>query len=327
MATSPPGSRRSAAPHPRGRLASPPIAAAASPPLHATLPVNGQHSTVSRSTSVSPLPVPPANLALPAAMQPAALPPLVINPSLLSRQTSPRSGRSASAVQSRTHTDDDEPRTSGEDVTEEAHPLQAEIERLTALCEDHSRKFRSSKATFEHRVFSEYPSILTRLGELDVRAEKATADLYAALHEAVPALRGRLAALEDERTADVETMRQRTTPWRDFLPEEDDKENGLALSRSRSGGGRRGKVSKIERMRGADSESDALSLIERWGEEVTISLTDQIARLKSQLFEEGRKRNIVIRLVLVLAAMGGVVLLFFALRKGHASITSSSRPA
>lgn len=120
MATSPPGSRRSAAPHPRGRLASPPIAAAASPPLHATLPVNGQHSTVSRSTSVSPLPVPPANLALPAAMQPAALPPLVINPSLLSRQTSPRSGRSASAVQSRTHTDDDEPRTSGEDVTEEA---------------------------------------------------------------------------------------------------------------------------------------------------------------------------------------------------------------
>lgn len=85
-------------------------------------------------------------------------------------------------------------------------PLQGEIDRLSALCDQHELKFRSSKvgwqgserrasynnglsvsagdlhgddlekhahtqASFEHRVFSEFPSVLGRLSDLDSRAE------------------------------------------------------------------------------------------------------------------------------------------------------------
>lgn len=84
------------------------------------------------------------------------------------------------------------------------------------------------------------------------------------MNQAVPKLQARLAALLEERSADVETMRQRTTPWTDFVDEKSD----MSLKRVKSGQ-RVGRISRIRQDAGsAGAEADALAMIERWADEV-----------------------------------------------------------
>lgn len=99
--------------------------------------------------------------------------------------------------------------------------------------------------------------------------EKATADLYGTMHQTVPKLEARLQALLDERAEDVETMRERTTPWTAFVAEDASDPN--KLRRVRSGG--RGRIGKIERVRSntegaAHDNGEALAMFERWADEV-----------------------------------------------------------
>ena len=83
-----------------------------------------------------------------------------------------------------------------------------------------------------------------------------TAQLQSTLQSLEPALQAKLADLIQEREADVETMRSRTTPWKTLIREEADKEekDGLATTR-------------IERVDGLRTD-DELARIERWAEEV-----------------------------------------------------------
>lgn len=92
------------------------------------------------------------------------------------------------------------------------------------------------------------------------------------MNAAVPKLDARLASLLDERAADVETMRERTTPWTAFIAdvaEVDTGAGGAKLRRVRSG---RGRIGKIERVRVGeereDVDSEALAMFERWADEV-----------------------------------------------------------
>ncbi|EJT50071.1 hypothetical protein A1Q1_00726 [Trichosporon asahii var. asahii CBS 2479] len=188
-------------------------------------------------------------------------------------------------------------------------PLWAAIERLSKQCDEHQLRFRASK----HRIFSEFPQILSRLAELDNRAEvscytderqaddqQCTAELFAAINESQPELKARLEKVLQRRRENVDEMRVRTTPWVDFLPddEEDDlellsaKEGATAMVRRESG--------KIERVKGANAtnvDSDALAMIERWAEEVKMHLADEIGRLRTQLGEEKRRAYILYRLL------------------------------
>lgn len=96
------------------------------------------------------------------------------------------------------------------------------------------------------------------------------------MHKAVPKLTNRLAALLEERAEDVETMRERTTPWTAFVAEDAGDPN--KLKRVRSGG--RGRIGKIERVRSNTEraerdDSEALAMFERWADEVvSVSLSE-----------------------------------------------------
>lgn len=79
-----------------------------------------------------------------------------------------------------------------------------------------------------------------------------------------PKLQKRLDALLEERSSDVETMRERTTPWADFV---DDKAVDMGLKRVKSGQ-RVGRISRIRAEGTGERDADALAMIERWADEV-----------------------------------------------------------
>ncbi|KAK1924008.1 hypothetical protein DB88DRAFT_488810 [Papiliotrema laurentii] len=160
---------------------------------------------------------------------------------------------------------------SAPEVSPKASALQAEIERLASVCEEHERKIRASRNSIEHRLFSELPHALARLNEMDDSAESMTAQLHATISSVSPALDEKLSALLSAREQDVETMRQRTTPWKTFFEDstDDDKDSS---------------VGRIERVKGAGlGDVDGLAQIERWAEEVEMCLTAEIVGLKREL--------------------------------------------
>ncbi|KAK4686636.1 hypothetical protein P7C73_g3489, partial [Tremellales sp. Uapishka_1] len=138
-----------------------------------------------------------------------------------------------------------------------AHPLQAEINRLMASCEDHELKIRSAKqATIEHRLFSELPAMLSKLNETDERAEQIASQISVSLQSNLHPLQSRLDNLVLARRNDVETMKERTTPWKDLSSST----NGTAGEKDKGSG-------RIQRMTGI-SATDGLGRIEKWAEEV-----------------------------------------------------------
>ncbi|BEJ14891.1 hypothetical protein CspHIS471_0406580 [Cutaneotrichosporon sp. HIS471] len=176
-----------------------------------------------------------------------------------------------------------------EDVPEIKHPLQNEIDRLNAQCKAHEQRFRSSRSSFEHRVFSEFPSALGRLGDLDARAEKSTAELYSAMNTAVPKLRARLQALIDERDEDVEDMHKRTTPWMTFEAELN------VPKRAPVGTGKVKGIGKIARISTGQGEADDLAPLakfEQMADEVEEHLQEELARLERKVDIENLKRAV-----------------------------------
>lgn len=142
---------------------------------------------------------------------------------------------------------------------------------------------------------------------------------------AKPELEARLRKVLDERSANVETMRARTTPWVSFLPAEDemvDVQEGELDEKQGSGSTAmiRRESGKIERVKGANAsndDSEALAMIERWAEEVKMKLADEIGRLRTQLGEERRKAHIVTRLMILLFFCGALLALFYSIANGR----------
>lgn len=114
-------------------------------------------------------------------------------------------------------------------------------------------------------------------------------------------------------------MRERTTPWVEFLP--DDESDDLELLPAKEGGGTamvRRESGKIERVKGANAtsvDSDALAMIERWAEEVKMHLADEIGRLRTQLGEEKRRAFILYRLLGLLLFCCVMLGMFFLIAK------------
>ena len=125
-------------------------------------------------------------------------------------------------------------------------------------------------------MFSELPHALARLNEMDDSAEAScysfslsplhsppkshkqsmTAQLHATISSVSPTLDEKLSALLVAREKDVETMRQRTTPWKTFFEDSTDEDKDSSVGR-------------IERVKGAGlGDVDGLAQIERWAEEV-----------------------------------------------------------
>jgi hypothetical protein len=108
-------------------------------------------------------------------------------------------------------------------------PLQAEIDRLVDGCSQHELRFRSARvrysfrpptdpqASFDHRVFTEFPSLLNELNEIDDRAERITAKLYTAIKDSKPRLQLRLDSIVQQGEETVLKMQKRTTPWRSLI--------------------------------------------------------------------------------------------------------------
>ncbi|GMK53916.1 hypothetical protein CspeluHIS016_0105020 [Cutaneotrichosporon spelunceum] len=167
--------------------------------------------------------------------------------------------------------------------------LQDEIDRLNARCKAHEQRFRSSRSSFEHRVFSEFPSALGRLGDLDARAEKCTVELYGAMNTAVPKLETRLQALVDERDEDVEEMHKRTSPWLTFEGELDTPKHPPVGANKAKG------IGKITRIRTRDGEPDDLAQLakfEQMADEVEEYLQEELARLERKIDIENLKRAV-----------------------------------
>lgn len=127
----------------------------------------------------------------------------------------------------------------------------------------------------------------------------------------------------EERRANVETMRERTTPWVDFLPDDESDELDGAGGAGAGGDEKatamvRRESGKIERVKGANAtnvDSDALAMIERWAEEVKMHLADEIGRLRTQLGEEKRKAYIFYRLMALLGFCAVLLGMFFLIAK------------
>ena len=83
-----------------------------------------------------------------------------------------------------------------------------------------------------------------------------TAQVHATINSVSPIMTEKLSALLSARQKDVETMRQRTTPWKTFFEESEGKD-----SQSSTDG--------IRRIKGAGlGDGDELLKIEKWAEEV-----------------------------------------------------------
>ena len=87
-----------------------------------------------------------------------------------------------------------------------------------------------------------------------------TAQLHIALQSTRQPHEERLEALVTARKKDVETMRERTTPWQSFFGGEEDELHGID-------GKGRGRIMRVEGAAIVDG-ADGLGRIERWAEEV-----------------------------------------------------------
>lgn len=100
------------------------------------------------------------------------------------------------------------------------HPVEKEIERLTAACEEHERVIRSTLSTVRHHIMTNTQGILERLSKVDDDAEAITASIQQAIQSSIPQFQSNLRESLQLRSGDVELMRERTTPWRDVVDED-----------------------------------------------------------------------------------------------------------
>ncbi|KAL1411555.1 hypothetical protein Q8F55_002517 [Vanrija albida] len=303
------GRPRSVTSPPRSPPALLPSSPLASPPLSGITPVGSPPLLAMRRASVGspvappvaaprresdPAPVLPPrkdSSSAPGTPAPVSAPRSVSSPAAPSTpSTPPIDAATAAAVQELTR----------------CSPLQREIDRLSALCDQHELKFRSLRTSFEHRVFSEFPNVLKTFSELDQRADRITADLNIAINKSEPVFHTRIDLLLEDRKADLETLRSRTSPWRAIVQE--------ALEDLAS----RGLHERIERIKGAGEErndGDMLTILERYSEHIENELRQQIVLLKAQLAEQRFKRSLRVRFGL--AAFVFVVAALFALWLNH----------
>lgn len=90
--------------------------------------------------------------------------------------------------------------------------------------------------------------------------QSMTAEIHATINTISPLLSEKLLSITSSRQDDVETMRMRTTPWKTFF--EDDEERSEES---------KGKIRRIEGTGMGDA--DGLGKIERWAEEVVSRCT------------------------------------------------------
>lgn len=124
-------------------------------------------------------------------------------------------------------------------------------------------------------------------------------------------------------------MRERTTPWVEFLPDDETDDLELLPSKEGSTAMVRRESGKIERVKGTNPtnvDSEAIAMIERWAEEVKMHLADEIGRLRTQLGEEKRRAYILYRLAGLLLfcvfMLGVFYLIAKAGERGRAVITA-----
>nr|XP_019046576.1 hypothetical protein I302_05326 [Kwoniella bestiolae CBS 10118]OCF25506.1 hypothetical protein I302_05326 [Kwoniella bestiolae CBS 10118] len=195
------------------------------------------------------------------------------------------------------------------------HPLQMEIDRLTAVCEEHERVIRSSLSTIKHHVMTNMPDVFERVNKIDDDAE--VSQLQQTLSAHIPPFQSHLQRIVFDRSADVDLMEKRTTPWKDVVS---DLTTSTALSRGLDKD--EGSASRMKRISELDGgEGDALTRIEMWADEVDMYLSSEIVRVKEKLASKTSKRQFLLRVIVFLTyALVAIVLasvLGMLVKKGY----------
>ncbi|OXG85310.1 hypothetical protein C349_02338 [Cryptococcus neoformans var. grubii Br795] len=190
------------------------------------------------------------------------------------------------------------------------HPVEKEIGRLTAACEEHERVIRSTLSTVRHHIMTNAQGILERLAKVDDDAEAITASIQQALQSSIPQFQSNLRECLQLRSGDVELMRERTTPWRDVVDDD-----GAALLSVSTGGIGTSRAKKLKRVEGGGGEADALTRVELWADEVEMYLNNEIIRVnESTKIKRARQIGLyyaILYSLMVLGIMGGTFLLYY----------------
>ncbi|ALO69695.1 hypothetical protein CNL05445 [Cryptococcus deneoformans JEC21] len=190
------------------------------------------------------------------------------------------------------------------------HPVEKEIERLTAACEEHERVIRSTLSTVRHHIMTNTQGILERLSKVDDDAEAITASIQQAIQSSIPQFQSNLRESLQLRSGDVELMRERTTPWRDVVDED-----GAARLGVSTGGIGALRAKKLKRVEGGGGEADALTRVELWADEVEMYLNNEIIRAnESTKVKRARQIGLyyaILYSLMVLGIMGGIFLLYY----------------
>ncbi|ODO08394.1 hypothetical protein L198_00122 [Cryptococcus wingfieldii CBS 7118] len=175
--------------------------------------------------------------------------------------------------------------------------LEREIERLTAACDEHERVIRSTLSTVRHHLLTNMQGILERVAKTDDDAEVA-------LQVYIPAFQDKLRQTIRHRAEDVETMRERTTPWRDVViggTASSQKQSGEADQGTLASGGR--KLKRVE----DGGKGDALTRMEMWADEVEMYLNNEIVRMNESLrVKRTRHVSVYYTVIATLVALGAV---------------------
>ncbi|WWC89043.1 uncharacterized protein L201_003961 [Kwoniella dendrophila CBS 6074] len=183
------------------------------------------------------------------------------------------------------------------------HPLQLEIDRLTAICEEHERAIRSSLSTIKHHVMTNMPDVFEKVNNIDIDAEAITANIQKTLSTYIPPFQSNLNRIKSDRSHDVEIMKQRTTPWKDIVLEFKssliDASSSSTSTKSTKHLDKAGKLIGIPGINDNEDESEsaALTRISMWVEELDMYLSSEIVRVKERINSKTSKRQRLIRLI------------------------------
>ncbi|WVN87685.1 uncharacterized protein L203_102873 [Cryptococcus depauperatus CBS 7841] len=201
-------------------------------------------------------------------------------------------------------------------------PLEKEIERLTAICEEHERAIRSTLSTVSHHLLTNLEGVFEKLAMIDDDAELITSSLQQSLQAHIPAFQAHLREKIKRRTADVQVMRERMTPWRDIVDERTDDGSGAqgAMQGSVTSHGK-----KLKRIEGGGGETDALTRVELWADEVEMYLNNEIMAINERIKIKKTRRYYIYHTVIYALIVLGIVATGFALYYPSAAIWSRIR--